>query len=354
MRILTNVEPRRTDDNPYLSLLNDELRREGVAIDGVSGRRLLSRPEVLHVHWPEQLLRHDDARTMAYSAAKLLLLIAAARLRGTVVVWTAHNLRPHERRHPRLSDAFMALFTAQVDLVIGLTAGSRAAVVARYPLLKRRPFVVVSHGHYRDAYPRDERDKAASRRRLGLPANARTLLTLGYVRRYKNLPALVRAFTRGGRDDARLVIVGPLGEEALGDEIQTARGDDERIVLRLATATPEEVVGWHAAADVVVLPYDTSSSLNSGAALLALSFDRPVVMPDGPAAAELRGQVGAEWVRPVRGAAPDFLDAALEMPLPTHAQPALEHLDWDRLGRATLAAYEQARRRRRWWRRLSG
>jgi hypothetical protein len=64
--------------------------------------------------------------------------------------------------------------------------------------------------------------------------------------------------------------------------------------------------------------------------------------------------VGDEWVVPVSGAAPDFLAAALAMPLPTHARPALEHLDWDRLGRATLAAYEQARRRRPWWRRLSG
>jgi beta-1,4-mannosyltransferase len=353
MRILTNAEPSRADDNPYLSLLNDELREAGAFVDGVSGRRLLSGPEVLHVHWPEQLVRHDDARTMAYDAAKLLLLIAAARLRGTVVVWTAHNLRPHERRHPRLTDAFMALFTAQVDLVIGLTAGSRAAVVARYPLLRRRPFVVVPHGHYRDAYPQGERDKAASRRQLGLAPAARTLLTLGYVRPYKNIAALVRAFVRDRDADARLLIVGPLASGALGREIHAARRGDERVLLRLSAATQGEVVGWHAAADVVVLPYEGASSLNSGAALLALSLDRPLVMPDGPAARELRDRAGGEWVLPVRGAASEFLAAALDMPLPTEPRPPLDDLEWARLGRATLAAYERARDRRPWWRRLS-
>ena len=59
--------------------------------------------------------------------------------------------------------------------MIGLTAGSRAPLVARHPLLKRRPFAVVAHGHYRDVYGGGERDKAASRRHLGLAPGRRTL-----------------------------------------------------------------------------------------------------------------------------------------------------------------------------------
>jgi len=346
MRVLAFPETADANGNPYVALLHDRMRAEGIVIDRVSGTRLLSRPDVVHVHWPEQLVRTDAARRLAYDAAKLLALIAAARLRGAVLVWTAHNLRPHEPRHQRLMDAFLALFVAQVDLVIGLTAASRAPLVARHPLLRRRPFVVVAHGHYRDAYVGGERDRAASRRRLGLAPARRTLLTLGYVRRYKNIAELVRAFVSASATDAQLAVVGRLGSEALGEEIEAARGDDERVHLRLGAATPQEVVSWHAAADVVVLAHDTSSSLNSGAALLALSLDRPVVMPDGPSARELRDQVGAEWVIAVRGDAPDLVAAALTAAAPATSRPALDHLDWARLARETLAAYELARERR--------
>ena len=345
MRVLVLPATPDANGNPYVALLNDRLRADGVVIDHVSGRRLLSRPDVVHVHWPEQLVRSHDARALAYDAGKLLLLLAAARLRGAVLIWTAHNLQPHESRHKRLMEAFLALFVAQVDLVIGLTAGSRALLVTRYPLLKRRPFVVVPHGHYREAYSGGDRDKAASRRRLGLAPARRTLLTLGNVRRYKNIADVVDAFVRTRESDAQLAVVGRVGSQTLGEEIEAARAGDERVHLRLSAATPDEVVTWHAAADVVVLAYNASSSLNSGAALLALSLDRPVVMPDGPSARELRDQVGAEWVIPVQGDASDFLAAALCVTTPA-ARPSLDHLDWERLARQTLAAYALARTRR--------
>ena len=346
MRVLVLPATPDANGNPYVALLNDRLRADGVVIDHVSGSRLLSRPDAVHVHWPEQLLRTDGACALAYSAGKFLLLIALARVRGAVLIWTAHNLQPHESRHKGLMGAFMALFVAQVDLVVGLTAGSRALLVTRYPLLKRRPFVVIPHGHYRDAYPGGDRERTASRRRLGLSPARRTLLTLGNIRQYKNIAEVVDTFVHTRDTDAQLAVVGRLASEALGQEIETARAGDERVHLHLSAATPEEVVAWHAAADVVVLAYNASSSLNSGAALLALSLDRPVVMPDGPTAQELRAQVGPEWVIPVQGDPADFLDAALSAITPEGSRPSLDHLDWERLARQTLAAYDLARTRR--------
>jgi beta-1,4-mannosyltransferase len=97
----------------------------------------------------------------------------------------------------------------------------------------------------------------------------------------------------------------------------------------------------------VVLAYDTASSLNSGAALLALSLDRPVIMPEGPSALALRAQVGEEWVIPVRGSTSDFLAAALTAPAPVSTRPVLDHLGWRTIADQTAAAFELARKRRR-------
>lgn len=347
MRVLASPLAPETNGNPYVALLHDELRANGVVIDHLSGWRLLSRPDIVHVHWPEHLVRSDKARTLVWDGGKVLSLIAAARLRGAALVWTAHNLEPHERSHQRLLRAFLGLFVAQVDLVIGLSAASHEALVERYPSLRGRPFVVIPHGHYKDVYVGGEPDRLQCRRNLGLAQNRRTLLMLGYIRPYKNVAGLVNAFVRMPEVQAQLAIVGRVSSAALAEGIRRAASDDERVRLSLSPASVDDIVSWHAASDVVVLPYGGLSSLNSGAALLALSLNRPVVMPDGPSARELLEQVGPEWLIPVDGDERDFVLAALSAPEPTDPEPPLGHLDWAPLASQTLIAYVQARERRR-------
>ena len=341
MRVLASPASTAPNANPFIELLNGRLQARGLVVERFSRRALLSRPDIVHVHWPEQLVRTHRARHLFADAATHLVLIAVARRRGSAVIWTAHNLQPHEREHPRLMGAFLALFAVLVDVVIPLTAGSRAPLIARYRGLKRTPFVVVPHGHYRDVYP-PAPDQDASRRRLGLEPSRRTLLALGAIRPYKNVAQLVRAFVDHQAPDAQLAIVGGVASEGLRHEIEAARRGDERVHLHLSAVSSAEVSSWHAAADVVVLAYDTTSSLNSGAALLALSLDRPVVMPDGPSARELREHVGEEWVKPVDGSANDFLTAALSSGAPRGPRPSLDHLGWGEIAERTIGAYELA------------
>ena len=65
-------------------------------------------------------------------------------------------------------------------------------------------------------------------------------------------------------------------------------------------------------------------------------------MPDGPSARELRGHVGEEWVKPVRGSVNDFLTAALSPGAPRGPRPSLDHLGWGEVARKTIGAYELA------------
>ena len=248
----------------------------------------------------------------------------------------------------RLIGAFLALFAVLVDVVVPLTASSRAPLIARYRGLRRTPFVVVPHGHYRDVYePGHDQEGAVT-----ASDSSRRAADTPHARRdppVKNVAQLVRAFVDHQAPDAQLAIVGSVSSEGLRREIEAARRGDERVHLHLSAVSPEDVSSWHAAADVVVLAYDTASSLNSGAALLALSLDRPVVMPDGPTVRELREQVGEEWVKPVRGSVNDFLTAALSSRAPAGPGPSLDDLGWDEIAEKTIDAYELAigRRRRR-------
>ncbi|MGH6683335.1 MAG: hypothetical protein ACRECA_05330, partial [Pseudolabrys sp.] len=84
--------------------------------------------------------------------------------------------------------------------------------------------------------------------------------------------------------------------------------------------------------------------LNSGSAILALSFDRPILVPAQGALAELYDIVGTDWVRLYEGAlSPDIVRGAVQWtkahPLNPGARARLDALNWDRIARLTLQAF---------------
>ncbi len=203
--------------------------------------------------------------------------------------------------------AFLALFAVLVDVVVPLTASSRAPLIASYRGLRRTPCVVVPHGHYRDVYrtapTRREPSAAADSSHRGGRS-----LTLGAIRPDKKAAhsSGLRGPAGGGRE---LAIVGGVSSRGCGARSRPRAG---------RRASPPAPFGSLARGRVELDAVATSSyspttlrPAGLGAALLALSLDRPVLMPDGPTVRELREQVGEEWVKPVRGSVNDFLTVAL-------------------------------------------
>ncbi len=81
--------------------------------------------------------------------------------------------------------------------------------------------------------------------------------------------------------------------------VETAAESDRRIKLDLRRIPSNEVQLLFSAADLVVLPF--SDIMHSGSAMLALSFDRPVLVPARGSLPELQMRVGSEWVRTYDG-----------------------------------------------------
>jgi glycosyltransferase involved in cell wall biosynthesis len=100
------------------------------------------------------------------------------------------------------------------------------------------------------------------------------------------------------------------------------------------------------AADVVVLPYRTI--LNSGTALLALSFDVPIVVPALGAMSDLERDVGSDWVRTYDGTIrPSVLEEAIEWArAPRHGRPRLDDRGWDEVAARTEAFFREVTGRR--------
>jgi len=75
---------------------------------------------------------------------------------------------------------------------------------------------------------------------------------------------------------------------------------------------------------------------NSGAALLALSLDRPVILPETPVFRELRDEVGGDWVFLFQDDPMPAIDACLDRV--RRDRPRLERRGWDDLGSAVRQA----------------
>jgi glycosyltransferase involved in cell wall biosynthesis len=329
--------------NPYTWLLYTHLAALGVRVrDFTPARALRGGYDILHMHWPEKALNARSLPGRVAGAAAALAMLDAAHLHRARVVWTAHNAWPHESRHHRLEDWYWSAVVRRVDGVIHPSAAGRRAAETRYPELVRRPQAVVPMGLYRGAYP-DTISRAAARDSFGIPDGARVIAFLGLVRPYKDVPGLIRAVRTLPPESGSVVLLvgGAPHTPELAEEVRRAAGGDRRVHLTLQHVPDDDIQRYLRAADLVVLPFRDIT--NSGSALLALSFDRPVLVPARGAMGELQDLAGADWIRTYEGElTPDVLARALDWAVSRSVPPGaapLEALEWPEIARQTLSAY---------------
>ena len=330
--------------NPYNWLLYTELSRLGVRVEEYGiGRSIVGRYDVCHVHWPESTFNASLIEALA-TTESLLCSLDALRAKGTRVVWTVHNLRAHERRYPRAEQAFFARFLRRVDGFIALSESGFELAREAFPALRARPGAVVPHPHYRSEYP-DGVARSQARARLALEQDEHVLLFFGRVLEYKNVPELIR-FVRAlpelvSGKKLRLVVAGRAHDAQAERAIRRTAGSDPRIRLHLKHVAKDEAQLFFRASNLVVLPY--REILNSGTALLSLSFDRPVMMPRRGAGSELERSVGSDWLSLYDELNRDGLERALaraSMLPPVSDGRHLWPFEPRAVGAQTLRAYE--------------
>lgn len=319
------------DLNPYGRLLVASLPAGVEPLPFSWKTALLGRYSVLHVHWPEYLYRAPSRKLQPIKAVLCWLLIARIMLTRIAVVRTVHNDKAHIAGG-RGEEAFLRAFNRLTTLEI---------VMGAHQLPSRRfPAVYIPHGHYRSWFPAGASDSVVSGR----------LLLFGLLRPYKGVEELIAAFRRlPAGSPASLQIAGSPQSPEYRDEIVELAGGDPRIQLELSRVPDDALAVAISSAQAVVLPYRYLG--NSGSALLALSLNRPVLLPDSPTARELQAEFGEPAVT-------IFTDEIDESDLASMLEITggidwstftvdMSQRDWDRLGQSTAEAYATAIRSRR-------
>lgn len=349
--------PALVAGNPYQRLLYRALAPYGFTVDGdavltagwlAAARR---RVGVLHFHWPHGHYRHTGRGAPVLSWVKLGLFgvrLATARALGYRLVWTVHQVDPHEttsRRLDRVAGRMLARACHALIAHDAWTAGQARRLLGGAV----REIAVIPHGSYLGVY-REGRDRMEVRRELGIPGRAFVFVALGELRPYKGIDALLAAFGRLDRDDCALVVAGAPRDAAVAALVERAAGGDRRIHPLVGFVPDERVAELYGACDAAVLARHDGGT--SGSLILALSLGCPPVAADAPAYRELVGD-DRGWLYPPGDA--DGLLRALRRAA-SHAEGArlrrercrafAATLDWDDIGRRTaplLAPPEGAR-----------
>ncbi len=184
---------------------------------------------------------------------------------------------------------------------------------------------------------RPPRARLPSRQSLGIPAGVKIILSFGLIRPYKGTDLLVEEFKLLD-GDTHLIIAGYTSREQLREQLLQQSRDHSNIHCLLRWMQDDELAALLELSDIVVLPYKTVT--NSGAALLALSAQRPILGPSMGSLPELQHLVGTEWVRLYgeRISPSQIREAIAWLATPRHT-PNMEPFSWPGIATATLAFY---------------
>lgn len=274
----------------------------------------LLRPDVIHFQAPFN--RRLDTHLLRYLH------------RRAAVVWTAHDVLPHE--HTSADERRFREIYRTVDAVVVHVEPAADAIRQ----LAQVEATVIQHGAP-DAQVAETADEA--RAKLALPPGERMLAALGFIRPYKGYELLAEVWERLGARAPLLLVMGEAFGSGQVDVLERLRRAP-RTIVRLGYAAEFDLHLAVRSADALVLPYAAGS--DSGLLHLARALGVPVLASDAPQlAASVRAtRAGVVVPRTVEAWA-DAVCAPIPGPPPAPAAPRA-------IGEAHLALYRRVVERR--------
>jgi glycosyltransferase involved in cell wall biosynthesis len=282
------------DENPYQSLLYEQVTAAGAEVRYLEGptrsqtfnvlvaplmlaRYRLSGYRILHIHWVFQFsLPWARRAAMARRVMQgwFWFYLWSADTLGYRVVWTAHDLLPHDQVFLDDREARRYLIH-RADAVVALSPAGAEDLVE----LGATGVQVIPFGSYVEPY-RTMLSSPAARNELGLSADDVVVLLIGKIERYKGADLLLEAVARLPLSSpVRVVVAGACTDAAYRATLfELASRAGARAIVRLERIPDEEMGTYLEAADFAAFPFRRVT--NSSSVLLAQSFGLPVLIPN--------------------------------------------------------------------------
>jgi beta-1,4-mannosyltransferase len=315
------------NDNQFVRLLVDSLVIQDVEIVNFSWRTaLFAKYDVMHIHWPEYIVSSSRNTFSIIKGLLAILLIIRLRIRNIPLVWTVHNLKPHE---PTRFYHFIHKFLVH-------TRAFKVYMQKGFPPGLRNFYV--PHGNYAELFHKQKNIDAQEKSVLAV--------SFGYVKPYKNIENLIKYFPK---NLGPLVIAGQPITSDYGNHLQDFLAKihtNPAVRLEFMQLSEKEMLELILSAEIAVLPY--KEIYNSGAVLLALSAPIPVIVTDSPSMRDLQAEVGYQWLQiiPTEFNGLNLLNALNTLRVSAysrgHISPLSEIRNWELVAKKYQQVYEGA------------
>jgi len=275
--------------NPYQSLIYSRfarhnlvpirIRQLGQAGD-LFGLLPAGTPLVLHLHWLYDVTAASTSAAAAEAAVdRFAADVGQLRDQGVRLVWTVHNVLPHETVHRVAEIRLRQVMLAAAD-VVHVMHDSHVDILRETFGTAPRQVIVAPHPSFVGAYP-DWVDRQTARGHLGIPPGARVLATFGQIRPYKGHSDFLDALDVAAGLDPHLrwLVAGKVRDEPGGPEFMRRAAKHPAVIFHPGFVPDQDVQYFLRAADAAVYPY--RSSLNSGALALTAGFGLPAYVSTG-------------------------------------------------------------------------
>jgi beta-1,4-mannosyltransferase len=278
IKVLAFPAYKNKDSNPYNYLLYSGIEKQGVDVKEFSFKRsLFLKYDLIHIHWPEFYLNsHYLLKAFLYTSMFIFCLMFS-KVFGKKIIWTAHNLKAHSIRYPRLSKYFWATYLRLVDGVISLSKANEKLFFDTFNFKQKIQSTVIHHGLY-DSYYENNTSKQAAKKYFSIDESKKVCLFIGQVKAYKNVEALVKLFNEEkALNNVVLIIAGKFESKAYFDQVNLQAAANENIIIHNKFILDNDLQYYFNAAEICLLPF--KDIFNSGSVLLSASFKTPVIVP---------------------------------------------------------------------------
>jgi len=240
-----------------------EIVKKAASLAGYRTSDRVSDAKYVWLHW------YENGVSSYADLVKKVSSIERWRSQGRKVIFHIHNKKPHESKAPNVSHALMAVLADCSDHVSIMSSATEELLKDTWYYGEDFSHVSkVPHPNYIGVY--GDAEKATS-----LNGQKLKILFFGLIRPYKGIEHLLAATE--GLKDVEVSIIGKPSKEEYADEIRALCAHRDNVTIRFEHIKDKEIPKIFAEHHILALPYNIDSSLNSGAALLALSYGRTVV-----------------------------------------------------------------------------
>lgn len=206
-----------------------------------------------------------------------VLFLIILKLTGIRIVYTAHNILPHNRT--KFDFLIYKLVYQIVNEIIVHSEYIKNKLVSTFNVSSQK-VNVIPHGNFDIYLPKKNISKNDARKILNLKENDDVILFFGYIKEYKGLDTLIKSFPKAAKKNSKLkLLIAGMPENLNLKEryikLIESLNCKESVLYEFSFIPSDSIALYFSASDLVVLPYRNID--HSGIIHLSYSFARPIL-----------------------------------------------------------------------------